>query len=492
MSAITRRRIAALAALLTLALWAARLAALDAFPPFVDEGVHLRFAEEQRTISPLIYAGEGRLLTTWLYALIQPDRAGGFWLARAVTLLALLPGFAAVIGSARLAAGERGALFAGLLLLFSPYHHFFDRMAMADALAASTVAVGLYFASRLARRAAAGDAALSGLALFAALGFKVTALPYYGIPLAAALTLGRGRLTGRARVRWLLAAYGTLLGLTAAFGLGLRALGYDYFGLLGHHNPDPLAGLLPKLAANLRLMTGTAVAFLGPVMVVFCGLGLVYLLVRREFFLPLCLVAPAILIALSTRQSTRFYEAPVTILLLIGAVSLAGLIRGRSRSMAMVIAAGIIAWGLIVWLPFAITAARMPDRLPLPPATYGEYVGGDGSGFGLAETRWALLARGATRVIGVLANCQGLRYLSLADFPVECPRVNPNGEDIPALEALMEANREPGVFVVLEDLPYAPDHAPGVISATIRHDSGRPRLTIYALDPGYRPCHTCG
>ncbi len=56
----------------------------------------------------------------------------------------------------------------------------------------------------------------------------------------------------------------------------------------------------------------------------------------------------------------------------------------------------------------------------------------------------------------------------------------------------MEANREPGVFVVLEDLPYAPDHAPGVISATIRHDSGRPRLTIYALDPGYRPCHTCG
>ncbi len=159
---------------------------------------------------------------------------------------------------------------------------------------------------------------------------------------------------------------------------------------------------------------------------------------------------------------------------------------------AMVVGLGSLALMCLAWLPFASTAAREPDRLPLHPATYGEYIRGDGSGFGLAETRRALLAHGATRVIGILANCQGLRYLSLGDFPVECPRVNPNGEDIPALEALIESSREPGVFVVLEDLPYAPDHTAGVISATIRHRSGRPLLTIYSLDPTYRSCHTCG
>ncbi|NPV66301.1 MAG: hypothetical protein HPY64_04060 [Anaerolineae bacterium] len=492
MLAPLRKQTATLAALLVLALWAARLIVLGAFPPFIDEGVHLHYAEEQRVISPFIHADEGRLLTTGLYALVQPERSGGLWLARVMTLLALLPGYAAIISSARLAAGRHGALFAGLLLLFSPYHHFFNRMAMADTLAASTVAIGLYFAFRLVRRAATGDAILSGLALFTALGFKVTALPYYGIPLAAVLTLGRGRHSRQARARWLLIALGTLLGLTAAFGLGLRALGYDYFGLFGHHNPDPLSGLLPTLVANLSLMTDTAAIFLSPGVVAVCGLGLLYLLIRRKFFLPLCLVVPAMIIALSARQSTRFYETPVTLLLLIGAVGLADIIRGRSRSIALLIAAGIVAWGLMVWLPFAVTAARQPDRLPLHPATAGEYISGDGSGFGLAEARWALLAHGATRVIGIMANCQGLRYLSLDDFPVECPRVNPNGEDIPALQALMESSRAPGVFVVLEDLPYAPDHTPGVISATIRHASGRPRLTIYALDPDYRPCNYCG
>ncbi len=489
----TRRNLtAALAAALILAVWAARLVALDAFPPFVDEGVHLRLAMEQRTISPLIHAGEGRLLTTGLYALVQVDRAGGFWLARAVTLLALLPGIAAIMGSARLVAGRREALFAGLLLLFSPYHHFFNRMAMADTLAAAGVAFGLYFASRLARRVALSDAVLSGVALFAALGLEVTALPYYGIPLAAALTLGRGRHTRRARVVWVLTALGTLLGLTAAFGLGLRAFGYNYFGLFGHHNPDPLVGLLPTLAANLNLMVDVAAAYTGPAMLILCGLSMVYLILHREYFLPLCLLAPAIVLAMSTRQSTRFYETPLTLLLLIGAVGLARIARGQGRSAAALIAAGIVAWGLMAWLPFAVIAARQPDRLPLHPATYSEYVSGDGSGFGLAETRWALLASGATRVIGILANCQGLRYLSLGDFQVECPRINPNGEDIPALQALMESSRAPGVFVVLEDLPYAPDHTPGVISATIRHPSGRPRLTIYALDPDYRPCNYCG
>ena len=65
------------------------------------------------------------------------------------------------------------------------------------------------------------------------------------------------------------------------------------------------------------------------------------------------------------RQSflMQLFISSFPILLLIGAVSLAGLIRGRSRSMAMVIAAGIIAWGLIVWLPFAITAARISSRM---------------------------------------------------------------------------------------------------------------------------------
>ncbi len=86
-------------------------------------------------------------------------------------------------------------------------------------------------------------------------------------------------------------------------------------------------------------------------------------------------------------------------------------------------------------------------------------------------------------MIAILANCSSLRYLTLNRLPIECPRLNPTGEDIPALAALLEASRAPGTLAVLEDLPYAPTQAPGTIAAVIDDPSGRPRLTVYDLSP---------
>ncbi|MFN8447291.1 MAG: hypothetical protein U0521_01495 [Anaerolineae bacterium] len=136
-------------------------------------------------------------------------------------------------------------------------------------------------------------------------------------------------------------------------------------------------------------------------------------------------------------------------------------------------------WGLALWLPFAVTAATDPARLPLPADDHAQYVTSESSGFGLDRVVAALKPRQPARVIGILANCLSLR--DLAPFPVECPRLSPDGADMQPLSALLAASRTHGTYAVLETLAYAPSGSPGALVDVI--DAGRPRLSIYDLAP---------
>ncbi len=188
---------------LLLVFWLTRLIAIDVFPPFLDEVNHVWQAEMSFQSSPFAYTGEGRLFTLWLHMLFHSYQAATIWIMRSATLLVLLPGVAAVMSIGRMMAGLLGVLIAGLVYLFSAYHMFFERLALADPIAASAVMVALYFAYRLSRRASRVDAILTGIAVFVSVGAKATMLPYLGISVAAALTL---RLAGRAwrdNWRWL-------------------------------------------------------------------------------------------------------------------------------------------------------------------------------------------------------------------------------------------------------------------------------------------------
>ncbi len=468
---------------LLLAFWLTRLVAIEAFPPFLDESLHVEFADYSLRTSPLAHSNQGRLFTIWLYAVFQAPAGATFWIARVANLLAILPAVAAIMGVGRLLAGRRGMLLAGLLYLFSTYHLFFDRLALADPLAAAGVSLALYFASRVSLRVDYRDAALTGLALFLALGAKNTVLPYFGIPLAAVVALSPRRDARRGKLGWLAVALGTALGLTGAFTLGLALLGYDYFALVGVHNPDVTGGLASRLVESAGATLALLLAYLGPVGLGVLGAALVALLLRRRFYLPLCLLAPLAVIWASQRQSTRFYHAALAILLLCGAVALAHAMRNRSR-LAQSLGSGlVILYGAAHWLPFAWTAYHTPIRLPLFAGDYLEYVASDASGFGLSAVQGFLQGRQVSRVIGVLPNCQGLRYLALDSFPVACPRVNPNGEDIQALADLLAASRAQGVYAVPEDSPYVPDRAPGDLLTTVERPGGGPSLAIYDLSP---------
>lgn len=491
-----------LSVLLLLVFFATRIAATDLFPVFIDETIHIHYAEKMLETGSPIYSDIGRLFTIWWMIPFQPFANEPVWIARVAIVLVTLPGMAALLTLGRAAQPKWGVLLVGLLVITSSYLLFFGRLALADPAANSMIALALLFASRLKNRLRSSDAILTGALLFVAYGFKAASLYYLVIPVAAALILRPRARPWQTQVVWLAYAAVTFGLLFGAFNGALLLRGHSTllthirYALTGSASgtatSSTLLALPARILENAILSLQLQSHYTGPVTAVLLVAAVGYFAVRRDFFLPLVLFLPLVAIWAQDAQNSRYFVTPITILMLMGAIALSSLLAALPRR-GQPIALAIIILGLLVhWGPFYWASTHDPLAIPLADRDAAEHVHSDASGFGLAETRWALLASGATRVIGILANCQGLRYLSLGDFQVECPRVNPNGEDIPALQALMESSRAPGVFVVLEDLPYAPDHTPGVISATIRHPSGRPRLTIYALDPDYRPCNYCG
>lgn len=491
-----------LSVLLLLVFFATRIAAIDLFPVFIDETLHIHYGEKMLETGSPVYDDIGRLFTIWWVIPFQAFANEPVWIARVAIVLVTLPGTAALLALGHAAQPKWGALLAGLLVITSTYLLFFGRLALADPAANSMIALALLFASRLKNRLRPSDAILTGALLFVAYGFKAASLYYLVIPAAAALTLKPHGRPWRAQVVWLIyavATFGLLFGafngvlLLRGHSTLLNHIRYALTGSVGDTATGSTLLTLPaRILENAALSLQLQSHYTGPVIAILLVVAVGYFTITRRFFLPLILFLPLVAIWAQESQNSRYFVTPITILMLIGAIALASLLAVLPRR-GQPIALVIIALGLLVhWGPFYWASTHDPLAIPLADRDAAEHVRSDASGFGLAEARWALLAHGATRVIGIMANCQGLRYLSLDDFPVECPRVNPNGEDIPALQALMESSRAPGVFVVLEDLPYAPDHTPGVISATIRHASGRPRLTIYALDPDYRPCNYCG
>jgi hypothetical protein len=125
-----------------------------------------------------------------------------------------------------------------------------------------------------------------------------------------------------------------------------------------------------------------------------------------------------------------------------------------------------------------------PADLALADVDKREYIFSDGSGFGLSEIRAALRDRVDVReVIGVLSNCGNLQYLLYREFNVICPPLSPSGSTIEAVSKQIENNRREGAYVVLEQLPYAPQSVQGKLVRVIERPGNGPKLSIFDLTP---------
>jgi hypothetical protein len=465
---------------LLLLFWGTRVLGIQVFPPFLDEGIHLQYSETILRTGPFARAEDGRQLTLWWYILLRAPSVTPIWTARVATLLAAMMGVAAVIGIGRLAGSSLGAGLAGLLYLFSTYHLFFERLALADPVSGGAAMLAVCFAYRLSRRAALTDAVLCGLALFIAVGAKVIALPYLGVPVAAALTLRPVGRTWKQQAIWCATALVIGAGLSSTL-LGLAAL----------RGNNPFYYVFTPAAANVAHQKSVldAVIYSVLVFIQYAGLpaallflaALIWLAVRRQWYWLLCLFGPLLAYWFSELVDSRHLIVPITLLLVCGALALADVLKHARSRFVMLGISIVLAWGLLQWLPFAWTAAHKPSDLPLPAGDLQQYVHSDASGFAVPESIAYLRGLKPARVLGLLSNCQAMRYLAWDDFEVTCPRLLTDGTDIPALTQLLDKTRAADVYAVIEMSSYTPKLPENDRLTTIPRPGAGPALAIYRL-----------
>jgi hypothetical protein len=482
---LDKRLFAQIAVILLLFCFSARIFAVSSFPPFIDEGVHVDFAELVQVQGLLARSEEGRQFTIWLHAIVQAPQKDGVVVARLVTVVVGLLSTAALLSLARTYAGISGTVLVAVLWALSPYHFFFDRLALADPIATAGVLLALAIASRIRKKVRWTDAVFCGLALTFAVGAKISALPFLGIPFAAALLLKPAQRPWAEQVRWLIIVCAVIAAALGSFFLLQIARGYDPFTLLTNGRKQAVLSLA-SIAENIRLTIDTISTY-SPPLILIALLSLPLILRQRGWYLLAVTVAPLFALWISQGNHTRYLHTPMTILLV---VIIAGWAEWTRRApprfkpvLRLIIPIFVLTWALVIGLPFASTSIGDPVNLPLLTNDRAEYISSDASGFGLDEAELLLREYSPGRVLGLFANCPGMKHSTDAELRLECPRVNPTGEDILPLADLLERSRASGVFAILESSPYVPSSAPGSVVGVIDHVSGRPRLTIYDLSP---------
>jgi hypothetical protein len=460
-----------------------RSIALTAFPPFIDEALHIQMVGGDYGNRATAYLSESRALTVWWYTLFQPNRAGTFWLVRTVTLLAVLPGFAACLAIGRQQAGRWGLLFAAVFYLCNTYLLFFERLALGDPIAASLVSLGLYFAYRLANRINLWDAAFAGLILALSVVAKGNTLPYLGIPLAAAITLRAPDWRLGRVVRWLAVALGIEALLMAVAVVVWHLLGSSFFSLVTLRTQHLEVSLIERVWHNISTTMNIGVAYWGVAGLVFLSLMLIALCIQRQFFWVLCWFGPICVLWVYQDYFSRYYINAFALFGLCGALAFATLVQRLPQRVRWAVVGVVVGYCLYMWLPFSITAYTAPDSMALSTPDENEYIRSDASGFGLRETITYLHDKPVTKVIGLLSNCQGLRWLALHQLSIECPKINPDGSQVNALANDVAANQQIGNYVLLENNPYVPHTVPGKPVFSVSRPQNGLQMTLFALAP---------
>ncbi len=470
---------------LLLLLFAARLALVNAVPPFIDEGIHLQFALEQaQQRSPFVGAPSGKLVADWYWLALGAPYGASFWVMRVGNLLVITLGAAALMGIGRHFAGAWGMVLAPLALLLSPYHTFLSGIAITDPLAVGYALVGVWLTFGLTRRAVGWQAALAGLMFFLAAGSKVAYLVYGAVPIIGALTL---RPRWRRAWLWALLATVTFALLYGGFAGVQMWRGYGPLAQIGRgvalgDDASVWAALMEIVGRIIRrnnTIMGVYFHYTGRVAGVAALLLAGVHLLRRNFFLPLVLAGPGLSVWATQMYFDRYAYLPLLLVLLMAALTLAEWAR-RLRWGAVTAAAATLAWGVLWSLPFMLALHTDPASVPLTATDHAEYLAADSAGTAIAEAVAYLTAQDAQHVIGLLPNCTGLKF-SAHHLRVDCPRINPNGEDIPTLAALVTESAAPGVYVVKENSPYVPQQITGTPVLTLQRPGGLTTLTIYDL-----------
>jgi 4-amino-4-deoxy-L-arabinose transferase-like glycosyltransferase len=398
-----------------------RIGSLEALPMFLDEAVHIQWAErlygEGRIQRPV---ASGRLLAVAAYGLALPfdDR---LFAARVIAVLAGGVTLAFILALSRRLFGTLASFLTGLLYLLSPFALAYDRLALSDGFLSACVTALMFAACELARSPESVRWRLAAAVLLAlAVVSKVSAFLFVvTLPLGAFLLATDRRLALRAAIQ------ATGLGLLLASPM-LWFFASSGGEISAQHIVEPGAIALDVIGTTLRDMGGWLECYFTWPALLAAGFSLVLLGDRRAFWLAASAALPFILFALFSQPWSARYVLPVLppFLLLAGG----GLERVSSRAGSGAHHVGLLLTLLVsaASLPFTMDLLRNPARAGFPPDDRLQLVTGWPSGYGVRELSERLRKEASLRSITVYVDLGGPRTVptSLAVLLGREPRIS--------------------------------------------------------------------
>jgi MFS family permease len=450
-----RLRISWLEILILLVCLGSRVTALEALPLHNDEGLHLSRAVEVWNLHPFFDIEDGKVAGVWLIALFYPQSAPVF-AGRIATVFVGLVGCAAGMALARRASQRRRAGFvAGLIWLTLPYLFFFERMALADIEAgAAAVLLALALLPNVQTRRAA---ILGGIALGLALLFKVSALPFVGVPLLAFL-LSRGQ-DWRVRLRRLALVYSIALIIVAPASLYSATRG-GFFSIARGWVGSPQLSIVERTTLNAATLADTLLTVNGLWMLALIGVPLSALAGRRGLYVLGSVLGPlTVMIVFGTEVLDRHFGVVMPLLAVAAAAGWASvrLIPGRMITTLM-LGGAVIVLAVLAAVGTWRVAYTDPAAFPMTAPMREQYISQHPSGYGLREAVQAFPQTvGAHPVIASMTadGCKRARYYLRPGTSLECTGMGVQGRDriVSALQA------EGTVYVLAEDQPVGIDPA---------------------------------
>ncbi|MBE7469179.1 MAG: hypothetical protein DPW09_19005 [Anaerolineae bacterium] len=171
--------------------WASRLTNLTALPIFVDEGLHLSWAQQMLVTGNFLQGtAAGKFLYIWLIALVINLANDPLVAARILSIgTGLISGIATFYLARTLWPDSNSAWLAALIYVFLPLPLICERMALVDSLLAGLATLILIFSIKLIRDASKASSYALGLCLGLAYLTKLSGFIYWVIPILAFIIL---------------------------------------------------------------------------------------------------------------------------------------------------------------------------------------------------------------------------------------------------------------------------------------------------------------
>lgn len=377
--------------LLVAAAFLLRIHNLTTLPVFVDEVFHIEWAQAVWTGHPFGGEADGRLLNIWLISLIYPFNAT-LWASRFTVALGGTVSVAAALALGRKLFSVRAGRAAAVLVMALPYTFFFDRLALADPLAAHSGLLVVWLCSLNKPWRDPKFAVLAGMALTAASLSKIPMLVYFALP-----ALGWW-FSGEKPRRYppLLAAYGTAFALTG----GVLLVGPDAYGVTGSAHTNladggQAAALVVQVVDNVLSAIPDSARMLAdyvgwPVVGLVVG-GILHAVISKPKTGWLLAAGALLPIVLHWLVVSRYFPRFFLPGFAVGVVLAAGLLDAGVAWLAarferlpdnLTLYGVTLLLLLPVALPFIPTAYTQPADLPLPTEDRRDYIEGAPSGFG--------------------------------------------------------------------------------------------------------------